>query len=63
MQAGPMAQNLEKTPLGKTIVYDTPRGKVIDIKGATAQLLGQNGTQQRIIDDQESRLQKLERRG
>ncbi len=60
VQAGPTAQNLEETPLGKTIVYDTPHGKVVDTKAATLQLLGQNSTLMRTLDDQSERLERLE---
>lgn len=31
---GVMAQDLEKTPAGKSVVLDTPHGKMIDLKGA-----------------------------
>lgn len=60
VQVGPTAQNLEATPLGSTVVYDTPAGKQIDVKGATMQLLGQTGTLQRQVDTTASRLASLE---
>ena len=40
---GPMAQNLEKTPMGRGMVVDTPQGKVIDQRVAVPGILNMIG--------------------
>ncbi len=42
-QYGVMAQDLERTPLGRTMVVDTPAGKAIDGRAATGATLGMIG--------------------
>lgn len=50
---GVMAQDLEKTPLGKTMVVDTPAGKVIDHRAATGAILAMLGRLGERLDNVE----------
>lgn len=48
---GVMAQDLEKTPMGKSLVEDTPGGKMIDVPKATGALLAANADLQQQINE------------
>lgn len=48
---GVMAQDLEKTPAGATIVQDTPQGKAVDVGGMASLSLAATAQQQREIND------------
>lgn len=50
---GPMAQDLEKSDIGKSMVQDTPQGKVVDSGKAAMAALG-------ALSDLHNRLKKLE---
>lgn len=52
---GILAQDLEKTPLGKALVHETPNGKMVNIGGAASLALASAA-------DHERRLAKMERR-
>ena len=52
---GTMAQDLERTPLGRTMVRDTPMGKMIDNRVATGATLGLIGRLGERLDSLESR--------
>lgn len=52
---GVMAQDLERTPMGASLVEDTPRGKVIDTRQATGSLLASVSDLQRQIDEMKKR--------
>lgn len=49
-QVGVMAQDLEKGPLGSTLVQDTPQGKMVDTARLTTVNTGAIAAQQREID-------------
>lgn len=53
---GPMAQDLERSEIGRTMVRDTPDGKAIDIPAATTALIA-------TFADMHRRVSKLEGRG
>lgn len=50
IQYGPMAQELEQTPVGASLVRDTPDGKMVDVKAATMAQFGMIGAQEREIE-------------
>lgn len=52
---GIMAQDLEKTPMGASLVEDTPRGKMIDTRQAAGTLLASVSDLQRQIDEMKKR--------
>lgn len=52
---GIMAQDLERTPMGASLVEDTPRGKMIDTRQAAGTLLASVSDLQRQIDDMKKR--------
>ena len=52
---GVMAQDLERTPMGASLVEDTPRGKVIDTRQAAGTLLASVSDLQRQIDEMKKR--------
>jgi hypothetical protein len=52
--AGPMAQDLEKNEIGKSMVHDTPDGKVVDTGRAAMTGLS-------VMSDLHERLKKLEK--
>lgn len=52
---GVMAQDLERTPMGASLVEDTPRGKVIDTRQATGSLLASVSDLQKQIDEMKRR--------
>lgn len=61
---GPMAQDLEKTKLGKDMVMDTPEGKMVDYGRGAPTYLGVAGLLNDRMDDLESRLHSfLDKRG
>jgi len=54
-QYGVMAQQLERTPLGRSMVYDTPHGKMVDTNRAAMGSLGMIGRLGERVDELEGR--------
>ena len=52
---GVMAQDLERTPMGASIVQDTPRGKMVDTRQATGTLLASVSDLQKQLDELKAR--------
>jgi hypothetical protein len=60
---GPMAQDLERTELGRDMVMDTPEGKMVDYGRGAPAYLGVAGLLNDRLDDLEARMQSfLEKR-
>ena len=56
---GPMAQDLEKTPAGRSTVVDTPQGKMVDTGRLTMVTAAATSETQRRLDDAEDEIARL----
>lgn len=57
---GVYAQDIEKTPMGKTMVQDTPQGKTLDLHALTGALAAGAGYLAHKKDEHEMRIARLE---
>lgn len=62
-QAGPTAQNLESTPIGRHYVRETPAGKMVDTGNLTLANTGMVSTLQKQVDEQNAKIARLEAQG
>lgn len=53
---GVMAQDLEKTPVGKLVVFDTPEGKMINTQKLVPMMMAALASQQKRINELEAKL-------
>jgi hypothetical protein len=58
-KVGPMAQDLERTPLGNTLVKETPQGKAVDGGRAGLVALSAAGEQQNQLDALQAEVERL----
>ena len=61
LHAGPMAQDLERTPLGESLVREGPRGKMVDAGRAGLTALAAASAQQRELDQVRAEQEELQR--